>query len=270
VSNKTGGKGKNASRGYGPTRKPTRGKPSQRKGSVVLAAPRQPLSRRGALAGVVVVVVLVLAIAGFFYQRSRSAPGGTSAVAASTAPVRVTNGVVRVGAATAPVTITVFEDFTCPVCGQFEEVYGRELAQSLDQGKIAVDYRTLDFLNSKSASRDYSTRAAAAALCVAGDGTGSAFSKFHSTLFAPATQPKENSPEDLSNAQLTSLAADVGASPNAQHCISSGVQSRPARDAAQAGRSALAASGNPVVTPTVLNGTTKIDLNNRNWITSLG
>lgn len=263
MSNKSGGKDKNASRGSGPTRKPTRGKPSQRRGSVVLAAPRQPLSRRWALAGVVVAVVLVLAIAGFFYQRSQS-------TSASTAPVRVTNGVVRVGAATAPVTITVFEDFTCPVCGQFEEVYGGELAQSLDQGKIAVDYRTLDFLNSKSASRDYSTRAAAAALCVAGDGTGSAFSKFHSTLFAPATQPKENSPGDLSNAQLTSLAADVGASPNAQRCISSGVQSRPARDAAQAGRAALAASGNPVVTPTVLNGTTKIDLNNRNWITSLG
>ncbi len=83
MSNKSSGKGKNTSRGSGP-----RGKPSQRRGSVMLAAPRQPLSRRWALAGVVVVVVLVLVIAGVFYQRSRTSPGGTSAVAASTAPVR--------------------------------------------------------------------------------------------------------------------------------------------------------------------------------------
>ncbi len=265
MSNKASGKGKNVSGGSGP-----RGKPTPRKGAGVVAAARQPTSRRGTLAGVVVVMVLVLVIAGFLYQRTRTTPVNNGYGAAATAQVMVTNGVVRVGAANAPVTLNVFEDFTCPICGQFEGVYGQQLAQSLDQGKVAVNYHMLDFLNNRSASKDYSTRAAGAALCVAGDGTGSAFSKFHSALFAPATQPKENSGTDLSNTQLAKVAADAGASPAAQQCISSGAQVAAAATAAQAGQSALAASGNPVATPTILEGTTKIDINNRNWLTSLG
>ncbi len=66
------------------------------------------------------------------------------------------------------------------------------------------------------------------------------------------------------------MPADAGASPAAQQCISAGTQVDAATTAAQAGQAALAATGNPVATPTILNGTTRIDINNRNWITDLG
>jgi len=127
----------------------------------------------------------------------------------------------------------------------------------------------LNFLDSRSASKDYSSRAAGAALCVAQDGTGSAFPTFHSALFAAGTQPQENSGSDLSNTALAKVAANAGASPAAQQCISTGAQVTAATTAAQTGQTALQASGNPVATPTILNGTTKIDINNRNWLSHL-
>lgn len=125
MSNKASGKGKNASGGSGP-----RGKPTPRKGAGVAAAARQPTSRRGTLAGVVVVVVLVVVIAGFLYQRTRTTPVNNGYGAATTAQVMVTNGVVRVGAANAPVTLNVFEDFNSRSCSRRVDVAEEEQRHS--------------------------------------------------------------------------------------------------------------------------------------------
>lgn len=63
------------------------------------------------------------------------------------------------------------------------------------------------------------------------------------------------------------MAADVGVHVG-QQCISSGAMTADAQQASQAGQSALAASGNQVATPTVLDGGTKIDTN-RSWLSDL-
>jgi len=159
-----------------------------------------------------------------------------------------------------------------PVCGQFEKIYGQELAQALDQGKVAVRYHLLDFLNPRSASKNYSTRAAAAALCVASDGDGAAYPKFHASLFSSGTQPKEGANTDLSDPQLAELARSAGASQAAQTCITSGGKMAAATAAAQAGTQQLAAAvgGDKVGTPTVLNGNKSVDVNNQDWITQIG
>lgn len=236
----------------------------------VVAAARPGNSRRGTyLAAAVVVLVAVVVIGGVFYQHSRTTPVSAGSGAATTAPVSAANGAVRVGAAGAPVTLDVYEDFLCPICAQFDAVYGQQLAQALDQGKIAINYHLLDFLDSRSASGDYSRRAAGAALCVAEAGNGSAFPAFHTAMFATTKQPKENSGSDLSNGQLAKVAAEAGGPAAAQQCISSGAQTAATTTAAQTGQATLAATGNPVATPTLLHGTTNIDINDRNWLTSL-
>jgi len=244
-----------------------RGGPNPRK----VASPARPTqSRRGMLlAGAAVVAVLAVVVAGVLYQRSQSQPINDGYGTSKSAAVSVSDGVVRVGAVSAPVTLELFEDFLCPNCGAFETVYGQQLAQSLDQGTVAINYHFLDFLNARSASTDYSSRAAGAALCVARDGTGAAFPAFHAALYAGPTQPKESSDSDLSNAQLAAVAAGVGASTSAQQCITAGAETAAARTASQAGQTALQASGNQVATPTVLNGSTKINTNDRNWLSKL-
>src|SRR5699024_1961744 len=96
--------------------------------------------------------------------------------------------------------------------------------QAIDNGDLAVRYHMLNFLNRSSASGDYSTRAAGAALCVAETGDGELFSKFHSTLFQQGTQPRENGSSDLSNEQLADVAKQVGADDGVAQCISDGAK----------------------------------------------
>ncbi len=216
-------------------------------------------------------LVAVVVIGGVLYQSNRSKPRVDGYGAAQKSTVQVADGVVRVGLPNAPVTIDVYEDFLCPVCGQFEKIYGQELAQALDQGKVAARYHMLDFLNPGSASKNYSTRAAAAALCVATDGDGAAYPKFRASLFSAGTQPKEGASTDLSDPQLAELAKTAGASQAAQTCITSGGKMAAATAAAQAGTQQLAAAvgQDKVGTPTVLNGNKSVDVNNQDWITQL-
>ncbi len=234
---------------------------------------KRPVTSRTStlVAAAVLAVVAVVVVVGVVYQNSRSPARVDGYGAAQTATVQVTDGVVRVGTANAPVTIDVFEDALCPVCGQFEKIYGQELAQALDEGKVAARFHLLDFLNPGSASKTYSTRAAAAALCVASDGAGRAFPKFHASLFDSATQPQEGAGTDLSDAQLAELAKAAGASAGAQSCITSGAKMAEAASTAQASTHQLATilGADKVGTPTVLNGTKKINVNNQDWIAQL-
>jgi protein-disulfide isomerase len=239
-------------------------------GRGVVTAARPTQSRRGTLvAAGAVVLVLAVVIGGVLYQRSRTAPVNDGYGSAQSAAVSVSNGVVRVGATDAPVTLDVYEDFLCPICSQFEGLYGQQVAQALDEGKVAVSYHMLDFLNSRSASKDYSSRAAGAAICVASDGTGSAFPAFHTALFATENQPKEGAGDDLSNDQLATLAGTAGASQSAQACIAAGDRTATAQAASKTGQDALQAAVGQVGTPTVLNGGTQVNINDRGWLTSL-
>ena len=237
---------------------------------VVGAASRGNGSGRGPLAaGIVVVLALAVVIGGYVYQHQRSAPVAGGVVAAQGVPVSTAGGAILVGAADAPVTLDVFEDAMCPVCAQFESRDGQEVATALEDGSVAVRYHLLNFLNASSASGDYSTRAAAAALAVARDGDGSALPEFHSALFSSDVQPRERGSSDLSNAQLADLAATFGVSQEAQDQISSGALVSEAAGAATASEQALTATGNQVATPTVLDGATKVEINDPSWLSSL-
>jgi len=234
---------------------------------------KRPVTSRTStvVAAMVLVLVAVVVIGGVIYQSHRTKPTVQGSGFAQSSAVSMADGVVRVGKADAPVTIDLYEDFLCPVCDQFEAIYGSELAQSLDQGKLAVRYHMLDFLNPDSASKTYSTRAAAAALCVAVDGTGTAYPKFHASLFSKDTQPKEGASTDLSDAQLADLAKAAGASPAAQTCITSGAKLAEATAEAQAGTQQLAAAvgADKVGTPTVLKDGKSVDIQNSDWISQL-
>lgn len=232
---------------------------------------KRPVTSRSStvIAAVVLVLVAVVVIGGVIYQSSRSKPRNEGYGSAQNSTVQVADGIVRVGAANAPVTVDVYEDFLCPICSQFEKLYGQELAQSLDQGKVAVRYHMLNFLDARSASKNYSTRAAAATLCVASDGNGAAFPKFHATLFTTGTQPTESSSTDLSDAQLADLAKTAGASSTGQTCITTGAKKADTAVTAQAGEQQLLKAVGQVGTPTVLKDGKQVNWQNSDWISQL-
>ncbi|MFC7447427.1 thioredoxin domain-containing protein [Rhodococcus daqingensis] len=234
----------------------------------------QPTSSRSTyiLGGLAVLVIAAVVIGGVIWQNNRSKPRNEGYGAVSNSAVQVAvveDGIVRIGQPGATTTIDIFEDPMCPYCGELENKNGQEVAQKIDEGKVAVQYHILDFLNRLSASGDYSTRAVAASMCVAESGDAIAYSKFHAALFSPENQPAENGSSDHSNAELAQIATDSGANDAAVACISDGAKVNEAAAAAQKGREALAASG-AAGTPTVIvNGSIIDALGNPNWVAEL-
>ncbi|WP_255450340.1 thioredoxin domain-containing protein [Skermania sp. ID1734] len=221
------------------------------------------------LGGIAIAIIAAIVIGGVIWQnnRTKTPDSGYGTVQNSDVKVQLqANGVMRLGLPNAAKTIDVWEDPLCPICGQFEKQYGQSIAKAIDDGKVAVQYHMVNFLNAGSHSGDYSTRADAALQCVAADGNGVLYSSFHTKLFE--NQPAERGSSDLSNQQLADLAKDAGASDQVQQCISSGSKVSAAAADAQTALQELAARGGKG-TPSVYNGQTAVNISDPDWLSQL-
>jgi protein-disulfide isomerase len=171
------------------------------------AAARAAAERRrrtvvgGVAAAVVLVVVLVVVVV---VQTRRT---DTPADAAAPAGTVADGTAFPVGEQDAPVTVTVYADYQCPVCQRFEEANAGTLAQLAADGRILLEQRPIAILD-RFSTTDYSTRALNAAAVVADEAGIDAFSQFSQLLFAD--QPAEGG-AGLPDDQLVELAAQAGA-----------------------------------------------------------
>ena len=144
-------------------------------------------------------VVVVAGGIGFQAWRTTRAPSAETSVSVSASPVTITSGrPIALGAAGAPVTITLYEDFHCPHCAEFEEQFGPTIAQAQEAGTARVELYPMAFID------EGSVAAANAMACAAEAGFGQAY---YRGLFANHTL-------QWSNSQLIDLAAKVGGSPS--------------------------------------------------------
>jgi len=179
-----------------------------------------------------------------------------------------TDGAVLLGRSDAAKTVDLYADPLCPACGSLERLYGQEIAQKMDQGKLAVRYRFVNFLNSESGSGDYSTRAIAALQCVADTGSGPTYSKFQHTLFTER-QPEEGG-DDLGNEELSAIAEESGAPEPARQCITSGERTSAAEtDAATASDELTSTLEGKAATPAVFDNKSRLDVNDQEWVAQL-
>ena len=101
--------------------------------------------------------------------------------------------------------MVVYEDFLCPICGEFEATGHEQLEQLADQGKVQIEYRPFILLGRLG---PYSARATMVwSLVLQQDGPDVAL-KFHDLLFA--NQPSEEGPFP-SQADVVTLAGQAGA-----------------------------------------------------------
>ena len=175
--------------------------------AAAIRAEQERLERRRRSIGVTVAVLVVLAVIGgigFALQSSRDTTGK-----ATTPPAGVvgTYGIPD-GKASAPVTVTIYEDFMCPYCGELEAANRAWVQQYVDQGKMRVDYRVLAFLDRASNGTEYSSRSANAIGVVLDTSGPDVAQKFHALLFEH--QPSEGS-DGLSDSQLVDYAVQAGA-----------------------------------------------------------
>ncbi|WP_123023838.1 DsbA family protein [Mycolicibacterium stellerae] len=114
--------------------------------------------------------------------------------------------------------VSLYEDFLCPHCGEFERKFGPTISQLVDSGAIAADYYMVAILDSPSTG-NYSSRSAGAAYCVA-DESKDAFRRFHSALYAQ--QPGETGTSFPDDARLIEVARQAGAGGTVPDCINKG------------------------------------------------
>jgi protein-disulfide isomerase len=171
--------------------------------------------RRNIMIGALVAVVVALIVGGAVYLNStRDTTGDTSAAVPS--GLVGTQGFVR-GKDSAAVHLVLYEDFMCPICGQFEKDQAEFLDQQVAAGSVQVDYRPIAILDRASNGTEYSTRSANATACVLTEAGATAAVKMHGLLYA--NQPEENS-DGLTDSQLVDLAVQAGADKSTvQTCI---------------------------------------------------
>jgi protein-disulfide isomerase len=231
--------------------------------------------RTKVIAGIAVVAVLAIAVIGYVvFQQMKPSTSGAEAIPLAPADHTISAPAVRdgntvlVGKDTATVTVDVYEDFLCPICGTFEKTYGATIKQAVDDGKVKIRYHILPMLNNRSNPPGYSADSANAGLCVADEGK---FNAFHAALFAK--QPEEGE-AGYTKDQLIKLGKDLGVtSASFESCVQNQTYKSQLDDLM------TKTSNDPVLkdpdtgrfrgTPSVAANGKLVDLDNKNWLADL-
>ncbi|TLW90580.1 hypothetical protein FFT09_19700 [Saccharomonospora piscinae] len=165
-------------------------------------------TKRTAAIVATVVIIVGIVIGGLVWTNaSKNATEGQAIPPESVAaelPEARDGAVVVVGEESAPITVDVYADFLCPVCATFEQQYGEQLKEQVEQGTVRLRQHMLPMLDERSDPPGYSLDAANAALLAADAGK---FTAFHDSLFA--SQPEEGK-RAYDDEQLIQLGRDVG------------------------------------------------------------
>jgi protein-disulfide isomerase len=165
-------------------------------------------------------LIVVFAVALVFYIVTSHHKKGGAAGAGDTVRVTSSKLVTQPGTSNPKAVVAFYEDFLCPACGHFERNFGPTVSKLIDIGAVEADYSMVSILDSPR-NKDYSSRAGAAALCVA-DESLEAFRRFHAALFSTNIQPSEVGGSYPDNAKLIELAREVGVVGTVPNCINSG------------------------------------------------
>jgi protein-disulfide isomerase len=173
-------------------------------------AARQQRERRIFIVVALALVALIIG-GGIALQawRTGRAPIVSARPSINATPIQVSDGKpLLLGSDHASVTITLYEDFHCPHCAEFEEEFGPTITAAQDQGKATVQLYPMSFIDAGSA-------AAANAMACAGEaGFGPAY---YLGLFANPTLR-------WNDQQLIALASQVsggGPSDTFRTCVTS-------------------------------------------------
>ena len=166
-------------------------------------------------------VLYVMLMVGLLTMAFIWSPGTGRASAAEAAPV---GDVLSIGDPAAPGQIDLYLDPLCPYSGKMVQEQGAEIGRRIEDGKLHINLRLVNFLEKYSASGTYDSRAIYAAHIVADHSRSSDVTwKFIEQIFAADQQPEEEGATDLSNDQLAGLADRAGAPPSAQDMIKLGL-----------------------------------------------
>ncbi|MEO7422036.1 MAG: thioredoxin domain-containing protein [Ornithinibacter sp.] len=198
-----------------------------------------------------VAIVAIIAVVGgvVWSQTAKDKAAGTSTAVPAGAAMgegypAFTDATPAVGAP----TVDLYEDFQCPVCGQFEGILGATIGDLAGQGKIKVNYHVLNFLDDKTGAQN-STPAANGAFCAADDGK---FQEFHNAVYTNQAPEGTN----VDDSTLAAWAATAGINGDAlgtwKACVDAGTYTKYVTSVNDAAFKISGFSGTPTV---MINGT---------------
>ncbi|MDQ8701560.1 thioredoxin domain-containing protein [Streptomyces sp. LHD-70] len=125
---------------------------------------------------------------------------------------------IPVGRESAKSTLTIWEDFRCPACAQFENMYRKTIHELVDKGQLKVEYHLATIIDGNMGGEG-SVRAANAAACAQDSGK---FTAYHDVLFQ--NQPQETDDAFAKNSKLLELAGKVQGlnTPAFESCVNDG------------------------------------------------
>lgn len=103
-----------------------------------------------------------------------------------------------------PVRLTIFQDFECIHCANFESQYGDQIAELVKSGQITLELRNLTYLDASSPTL-YSSRANNVAYSVANQVSGEDYLAYQKEVFS------HQGTGGLSNEELAEIAQKYGA-----------------------------------------------------------
>lgn len=162
--------------------------------------------RRTLIVSSAVVGVLALAAVVGVIAANSGGKSGKSEAGPLVAPSGATGKdilAIQVGADGAPSTLTIWEDFRCPVCAQFENAFRDTVHQLENSGQIKVEYHLATIIDGNLGGSG-SLRAANAAACAQDAGK---FPAYHDVLYR--NQPQESVDTFGDNDKLIELAGKV-------------------------------------------------------------
>ncbi|MHC2997840.1 DsbA family protein [Microbacterium sp. HJ5] len=166
-------------------------------------------------AGVVIALVLAGVLVVTLNNRSDAPVAGETPSASN---IDADTGAIFVG--DGENSLGTYIDFMCPVCNQFEQVFGEEIEGLVDDGTITLAIHPISILDAQSRGTEYSTRAANAMYCVA-VADADASLPFMNAMFA--NQPQEGS-SGLTDDEIIAIAEGVGVT-GIDACVNDGLYS---------------------------------------------
>ncbi|GAA1787443.1 MAG: DsbA family protein [Actinobacteria bacterium] len=159
------------------------------------------------IAGIVAILAIIAVVGGVIWSQKSSETDAGSGNPNPPAGATVADGYRAFADVTlkagAP-TLTIFEDFQCPVCGQFEAAAGAAVEELAKAGDVKLQYHIMNFLDGKFNVKQ-STPIANGAFCAADQGK---WQEFHDAAYKSQAEEGKSVTKD----QLTGYATAAGLS----------------------------------------------------------
>ena len=188
---------------------------------------------------VAVVAVVAVVVALVVWMNNSATDPGT---APSGSGIDQQTGAVVVGSGEQ--TLDIYIDFMCPACSQFEQTYGDEILDLVNDGTITLNIHPIAILDRYSQGTEYSTRSANAMYCVA-EADPDAAVPFMQAMFAQ--QPDENS-TGLTDDEILAIAKSVGVE-GIDSCVTDGTYKKFV--ASMTDKTPIAPGSSGIGTPTI-------------------